>query len=129
MWLYAGYLILIVFGTYLGMLGLLVLIRGHFKLTSGKRCEGKMGRIIGALYLLTAILAFGSLLLYENNMGAELIQASSPDISEQRRTELATNEILIGLGILFGMSALTTWIALLTAKPIPENVYPALPEF
>jgi hypothetical protein len=88
-----------------------------------------MGRIIGALYLLTAILAFGSLLLYENKMGAGMIQASSPDISEQRRTELATNEILIGLAILFGMSAFVTWLALMTAKPIPENVYPALPEF
>jgi hypothetical protein len=29
MWLYAGYLVLIVFGTYLGLLGLWVLIRWH----------------------------------------------------------------------------------------------------
>lgn len=129
MWLYAGYLVLIVFGAFLALVGLSSLIRGHFKLTSGKRCEGTIGRVLAALYLLTAILAFGSLVLYENNMGAGMFHAGDSEVSQQRRIELATNEVFVGLGILFGMSALTTWIALMTAKPVPENVYPALPEF
>jgi hypothetical protein len=129
MWLYAGYIVLIVFGTYLGLLGLLILTRGHFKLTSGKRCEGTMGRILGGLYLLTAILAFGSLVLYENSMGAGMFHASDAEISPERRIEIATNEILIGFAVLFTLSALTTWIALMTSKAIPENVYPTLPEF
>ncbi len=129
MWLYAGYAILLVCSLLAGLLGLIALIRGHFKLTSGKRCEGKSGRMVGLLYLLTAVLALGSMVLYENRVGAGLFRTGVADLSDQRQTEIATNEILLGLAFVFGTSALATQIALLTAKPVPENVFPELPRF